>query len=208
MKSIIIFFISFLFIFNSPGQTDFKADSIVNTNDSQILHLIDSTFKLDKAYDFEFRLWTKPSLVSYANVFILTQKNKIWTARFFECYGNKASKVSEKKVNQSGLDSLWKRLVANQVLTLPTQDSLKARMRMFLADTSQEFDEGDTYRQVSIMDGTVYHFELATKEKNRSYYYHCPKGYLKYYPNVEELYRAFMIIVLVRKYLGLDLVVC
>jgi len=208
MKSITIFFISFLFIFNSSGQTDFKADSIANTNASEISHLIDSTFRLDKNYDFEFRLWTKPSLVSYANVFILTQKNKIWTARFFEYYGNRTSKISERKVNQSGLDSLWKRLVANQVLTLPTQDSLKAKMRMFVADTSQEFDEGDTYKQVSIMDGTAYYFELATKGKNRSYYYHCPKGYLKYYSNVEELYRAFMIIVLVRKYLGLNLVVC
>lgn len=33
-------------------------------------------------------------------------------------------------------------------------------------------------------------------------------GYLKHYPNLEELYRAFSIIVLVRKYLGLSLKIC
>ena len=137
MKSVIIFLISFFVILNSFGQTDFKADSKVDKHYFRLSHLIDSTFHLDKAYDFEFRLWTKPSLISYANVFILTRKNKTWTARFFEYFGNRTSKILERKVNQSGLDSLWKRLVANQVLTLPTQDSLRAKAKIFVADTSQ-----------------------------------------------------------------------
>ena len=208
MKSTIIFTISFFFVFNSFGQIDFKADSIPNQNFSRLSYIIDSTFKLDKTFDFEFRLWTNPSLVSNTNVFILRLKDKIWTARFFEYNGNKASKLSETKVNQTKLDSLWKSLVANQVLTLPTQDSLKHKMKMFVADTSQTYDEGDVYRQVIITDGIAYHFELTTQEKIRSYDYHCPQGYLKYYPNVEELYRAFVVIALVRKYLGLNLIIC
>jgi len=208
MKSIIIFFTSFFSILNSFGQTDFKGDLKVDKQYSELSHLIDSTFKLDKTYDFQFRLWTNPSLVSYTNVFILTQKNKTWTARFFEYNGNRTSKVLERKVDQSGLDNLWQRLVAEQVLILPTQDSLKRKMKIFIADTSQPFDEGDSYKKVIITDGVEYHFELRTPEKSRSYSYHCPQGYLRHYPNVEELYRAFMIIVFVRKYLGLNLAVC
>lgn len=208
MKSIFIFFISSFSILNLFGQTNFKADPIADDHYSEFSRLIDSTFKLDKNYDFQFRLWTNPSLVSYSNVFILTQKDKIWTARFFEYYGNRTPNVLERKVDQSGLDSLWQRLVAEQVLTLTTQDSLKGKMKIFIADTSQSFDEGDSYKKVIITDGVEYHFELRTPEKSRSYSYHCPQGYLRHYPNVEELYRAFMIIVFVRKYLGLNLAVC
>lgn len=208
MKSVFIFFISLFSISNLLGQTDFKADPIAGNHYSELSRLIDSTFKLNKTYDFQFRLWTAPSLVSYANVFILTQKDKIWTARFFEYYGKKTPNVLERNVNQSGLDSLWQKLVAKQVLTLPTQDSLKRKMKIFIADTSKSFDEGDSYKKVIITDGVEYHFELRTPEKSRSYSYHCPRGYLKHYPNIEELYRAFMIIILVRKYLGLNLLVC
>jgi hypothetical protein len=208
MKSVIIFCISFFLAFHLFGQTDFKGDSIPNHNFSRLSYLIDSAFKLDKTFDFEFRLSTNPSLISYANVFILRLKNKIWTARFFEYHGNRTNKLSETKINQTGLDNLWKNLVANQALTLPTQDSIKNKMRLFVADTSLALEDGNEYRNVIITDGVVYHFELSTRGKTRSYDYQCPQGYLKYCPNVEELYRAFVIIIMVRKYLGLNLTVC
>jgi len=201
---ILLFFISDLF-----GQIDFKGDSSTNNKTiSTLYYLIDSTFKLDKTFDFEFRLCTTPSLVSYSNVFILTETNGIWKARFFEYYGNHKIKISEIKVDQTELKGLWTKLYANQVLTLPTQDSIKNRMKTFVADTAYSFEEGDTYENILITDGTVYHFDLFTQHKMRAYEYHCPKGYLKHYPNMEELYRAFNIILLIRKYLGLNLEIC
>jgi len=185
---------------------DFKPDLVFDRSFSKLSDLIDSTFKLDKTYDFEFRFSTNPALVSYSNIFILTQKNKTWSARFFEYNGN--SKLTEREVNQSQLDKLWKRLVANQILTLPTQDSIRHKMKIFIADTLNALDEDDPYQRVAITDGVVYYFELTTQNKRRSYDYQCPKGYLKHFPNIEELYRAYVIIVLRKKYLGLSLEVC
>jgi hypothetical protein len=208
MKSIFSFTLLFFLFSKSFGQIDFKGDSVSTDNFSRLSFLIDSAYKLDKTYDFEFRLWTNPSLVTYTNVFILSQKNKIWTARFFEYNGNQKQKLSEKTVDQSKLDSLWARLTVNQVLTLPSQDSLKNKMKIFVADTSYVLDEEDTYKRLMMTDGAMYYFELATQNKRRSYSYHCPQGYSKLYPNIEELYRAYAIIILVRKYLGLKLTVC
>ena len=207
MKSYISFIIALFFLTNSFGQINFKADSSTSESNwlTRISHSIDSTFRLDKTYDFEFRLWTIPSLTKDANVFILTQKNNNWTGRFIEYNGYQLQKLSERKVNQVKIDSLWRKLIANQVLTLPTQTSIENKMRKYIADTLYSFEEKGIYSVPEFSDCTGYRFELLTQDKKRTYTYFCPTEYLTKFPNVEEFYRAFSIIVLVRKYIGLNL---
>ena len=192
------------------SQTDFQGDSLYSESIrvNRIDSVIGSSLSLDTDNDFEFRLWTLPSLTNYATLFVLVQRRGKWAARYFEYRGNDNINVTESNVDPGTLDSLWKRLVANQVLTLPTQDSIRNKMKIFIADTSYALDEDDTYKRVMITDGTIYRFELKDRNERRAYEYHCPMGYLQHYPNLEELYRAFSIIVLVRKYLGLPLKIC
>jgi hypothetical protein len=206
MKPILIITLSLFILSKSFGQIDFKGDSIT-TLKFPMLSLIDSVYKLDKDYDFEFRLWTSPSLVKYANVFILSQKNKVWSARFFEFDVKQNQNISEKTVDQSKLNKLWTRLEENKVLTLPTQESVIKKLKIYVAEPSAALEGEDYVMQVGMSDGTMYYFELATQHKRRSYSYHSPKAYLKHYPNTEELYRAYVLIILVRKYLGLNLTV-
>lgn len=186
------------------GQTA-SSDKIKNLYEATY-NSLDSEFKLQKNADIEFRLWTNPSLIFYRNCFILTKHDGIWTARFFEFTGGQKGKWTETKTKETNLDSIWRRLVKNQVMTLPTQDSLNSRMRIFSADSTLiYYDEDDVYKKVVVNDGAVYTFQIMTKNFDRTYQYHSPVSYLKHNPNIEELYRAYAIISIIRKYLGLAL---
>lgn len=207
-KATTIIPISILLFKCSFGQIDFVDDTALDDRFLDLNQKIDSAFKLERSNDFEFRLWTQASMTSYKNLFILSKKGSLWKARFFESSVSRKREFREIVIRNNKLDSLWQRLEANQVLTLPTQDSLKFKMKIFIADTSYALDAEDTYKQVQIMDGISYNFQLFSGRKRRVYDYHCPQSYSRNYPNVEELYRAFAIIVLVRKYVGLNLIVC
>ena len=135
----------------------------------------------------------------------MSNNNGLWKARYFEYVKNSFIEI---KVDQSNLDELWKGISYHQVLTLPDQNSLRKRMRKYIADSSYVFEHDAEYSSMMIMDGTRYRFELSSPGKRRFYEYHCPVGYLKKYSNIEELYRVFAIIIYIRKYLALKLEVC
>ena len=186
------------------GQINF--DSLDNAIHKDYYTQLDSIFKLSKNNNLEFRLWTTSSLTFHRASFIMTQNNNVWHARYFERENNGTDIYwIEKKVNQSNLDSLWSRLKTNCVLTLPTQNSLKQRLRIYTADTTLLNNDDEDYSEVRVMDGTRYRFEIISKEINRVYNYHSPASYLEHNPNIEELYRAYKIISLTRRYLGLPL---
>ncbi|HMI77283.1 MAG TPA: hypothetical protein VK484_00735 [Ferruginibacter sp.] len=208
MKVILNLLIQLLLISNSFGQIDFEADAPSMIKPSALSYRLDSTFSLDKSYDFEFRLWTSPSLTDYTNVFILALKNNVWSAKFYEYNPYQKAVFTETILRQSKIDKLWERLVENHILVLPPHDSLRSRMKIFIADTSGVLEEDGMYKKVLMTDGTRYQFELSKKDKKRSYYYHCPGSYLKHYPNIEELYQAYSIIILIRHFIGLTLDEC
>ena len=201
---------SLFFCSNALAQIDFKDDpeSIINkyTDYVDLNNRADKNLYLDNDFDFEFRLWTDENW-GYKSLFLLRKKNNVWKANFIKYDGQKDI-WSKQKVKQKNLDGLWNYLLRNQILTLPTQDSVRYKMKLFEADTVMIFFEEDTYKKIQIVDGTGYRFELRTKEKKRAYEYHCPKSYLEHYPGVEELYRAYAIIILVRRQLGLSYDIC
>ena len=175
--------------------TTFKLDSLLES------HFITKSPNVE----FEFRLWTIPSLTQCSDVFILQLKSDGWSAKYFEF---RNGKFVRGKVEQKGLDSLWSKIRYNQVLKLPSQDSLRWLMRKYAADTAIVFDPEGEYMTSMMVDGIRYRFELSSKNKKRVYEYHCPAGHLQTYPNIEGLYRAYAILILLRKHLLKPLVVC
>ena len=180
---------------------DVKGKNFVNGMD----RMLDSVFQLDKNFDFEFRYWETGLIVNSTKVLILAQRNKKWSARYF--YYNKdwqkdGKSLAEAQVDQSKLDQLWELLVHNNVLTLPSQDSLKNRMVKYVIDTA--FLGFGHEEHFEIDDGILYEFELSKPEKKRVYWYGCPQLLLKQYGNIEELFNAVELILLIQRYLGLD----
>jgi hypothetical protein len=204
MKHLFILISSIVIFCNLFGQTN--SDLKIQATYQEVYNSIDCLFHLTKNSNVEFRLWTSPSLVSYRSCFILTNKSDHWQSRFFEFKGGKQPKWTETITSQDKLDSIWTRLLNNYVLTLPTQDSLNNRMRIYSADSTLIYYKHDeVYSKIVVDDGTFYTFQFFTSKGNRIYQYHSPVTFLKHNPNIEELYRAYAIISIVRKHLKLPL---
>jgi hypothetical protein len=179
-------------------------DSIYNVEFRHYYHQIDSSFTLGKSNELEFRMWTEAYMTSYKNLFVLTKNTKGFRCRFFETASKGGKTIwAEREASQSNLDSLWRRLVKNHVLTLPSQSSLKARMRIYSIDSTdlKNSNDEDLFRIVGIMDGVGYRFEVISPASQRTYNYDNPEGYLKYFSNIEEFYRASVIIALIKQHL-------
>lgn len=220
MKNILIILFA-LFAINAYSQIDFENDP-KSFNDIYNKHYnykglnkdINKKFGLADNYDFELRLWVEPAPMSGRSVFILRQKNNLWNARYFtekiKVEGEAVSAFwKEKELVQDDLGQLWQNLRNNQILTLPTLDSIRNKMRVYYADTlyisglNFPLSDGPYYKPY-ILDGVSYRIELKTQNKKRSYTYHCPRGYLKECPNVEELFRAYAIVALIFRKVGLN----
>jgi hypothetical protein len=139
------------------------------------------------------------------SIFILTHQNKKWSARYFGPNNNwrtDGKKVIEISVDQSKLNQLWAMLVLNNVLTLPSQESIKTPMVKYEIDTTN-LGYGNGGRHLHITDGVVYNFELIASNKSKYYSYHCPQTFLNHYSNIVEFYNVSVIILLINRYLGL-----
>lgn len=208
MKRILtILIIIMLFAIKSSAQINFRNESGSHPiNDEKLEKEINKNFKIPQNNELEFRLYTLPTLTTSSSLFVMRLNNKIWEAHLFRKNHN-SSWVAE-DVDNNGLDNLWSKLDKNQVLTLPDQEDIKDKMKIFKADTTAVLEDWG-HMQTQVMDGVIYHFELTQYNYcKRAYSYHCPYTYLQKYPNIEELYRAYAIIILVYKHLGMPLSVC
>ena len=186
-------------------KIDFVPDTVQKFTNVRKPFFVDSIFKLEKDYDFQFRFWNSGIFTPSTSVFILTQRNKKWSARYFapnRDWQKDGKQIIEIAVDQSKLDQLWELLVMNDVLALTTQQEIKTPMVKFEIDTSNLVNASG--RRLSINDGVLYEFELMKPSSSRHYSYHCPQTYLKYYTHIIEFYNASVIILLINKYLGLN----
>lgn len=168
--------------------------------------MINKTFKTPGNNDLEFRLHSDYVLSNSSNAFVMRLKNEKWEAHVFR---RQAGKWTAETVDNTNLGKLWEDLTYNKVLTLTDDRFVKDRRKQFEADTIAILKNEDYYKETAITDGVSYHFELAQfGYKKRAYSYHCPKANIRLYPNIEEYYRAYAIIVHVYKYLGKPLNIC
>lgn len=174
-------------------------------------HVIDSVFHLDKKYDFQFRLWELGMMVA-PQVFIMTLKDGKWEARAFQLTGKGSKKYTrernpyytEKEVRQNGLDTLWKKLVKNDILKLTSEKRLESQQTDFAFDTSLLEDRGVVYQKLGTVqvDGTLYVFELFAPGKTRIYHYGSPIVQANWYPYIEVYYKVTGMILLIKKQMG------
>jgi len=202
MKYIIIVLLLFIKVSVINSQINFQDCSESVQRYDLYNQEVNEKFKIRNDYDFEFRLWTMPSVLRSETVFILTFKDGVWDAKYVE--RDSDNKWKDVPVSNEGLDKMWKLLKRHKVLTLPTHGSLTHKI-IYRADSVSVFNEEDLDERMFAMGGTCYNFELRKPNKQRTYYYRSPAAYLKHYPNTEEFYRAYAIIAIVRRHIGLSL---
>lgn len=183
-KLLILFFI--LTALAGYTQPKFNNDTSYRPFYNFLFEEIDSTFRLSKNNEFEFRLLITHSRTMANTLFILSLKNNHWSARLFERTRMRVDTLIERPVNQQDLVKLWKELEKNNVLTIPESHDLRDRK-------GNEID-------LFIHDGMYFRFELLTADNKRSYSYHCPKAYQEEYKYIKAYRNVVSIIRLIYKY--------
>jgi hypothetical protein len=172
MKSFIIVLFSLATSVHSFGQFFFKDDSTDMRIQSGAMEEIDKKFRLGKDNEFELRLFVFPKWSDNSeglSIFILSFKSGEWKARLFKnAWSPKQSKEIPLQID--GLDSLWKELDKNNVLTVPLAQTLVDKKGEILVDQLQSDNNSISYT-----------FEILTKDAYRSYGYKCPLEFSRKY---------------------------
>ena len=191
MKYLVLFVTIFILTAKkSYAQFDFRNDTAFIEVFGTLKNQIDTTYTLTKDFDFEFRFWINYGKLTGTALFVLTNRNNKWSARLFKRKTHPEINLSEIKVSNENLNTLWAKLNANHILSIKNSYELK--------------DRNGNYADIKIYDGTSFYFELITKTKRRNYFYHCPKDCREEYKYIREYKWVLNIINLIYKHCKLD----
>jgi hypothetical protein len=151
----------------------------------------------------EIRLISSPSsenINEYANYTILIF-NKKWDAKFYyyepdttrlfpmdvhakyHYYKPDTTHLFFKNINsKTDLDTIFSRLVSNNIFSLPNQINLKTEKYEFNPETNEFMSS-----IIKVTDGTCYYVEFKVGDFYRRYSYCNPYSYADFYPQVHEL---------------------
>jgi hypothetical protein len=142
---------------------------------------------LKSNYKIEIRFITSPSF-NYTNYTILTYDKK-WSAKYYYYTPYTNALLSKDIKSKTTIDTIFSRLVLNNIFSLPDQDSLITEKYEYNPETDEFIGSG-----MSVCDGTCYYIEFKVGNYFRRYSYCNPDSYADFYPQVYEL-RKFASIV-------------
>lgn len=131
---------------------------------------------------FELRFWSFGYTEAFLQLTIDHQEN--WHYR--RGYVNDKSQVKSMALSGTPVDvhALWKELLVNDILTLPTQNNLTYRYEKDGRTAILTPDDNATEPFIhSTLDAAAYSIQLFTKDGYRSYHYYNPEGLSKAFKN-------------------------
>ncbi len=128
----------------------------------------------------EIRFITSPSFAN-ANYTILTF-NKQWSAKYYYCKPGTNDLFSKDINAKIDIDTIFSRLVSNNIFSLPDQNKLKTEKYEYNPETNEFIG-----LKMAVCDGTCYHIEFKVGDFYRRYRYCNLDSYADFYPQVYEL---------------------
>ena len=129
----------------------------------------------------EIRFITSPSFENRNEYTILTF-NKKWSAKYYY-YKPDTNNLFSKDINAKiDIDTIFSRLVSNNIFSLPDQHSLKTEKYEYNPETNKFIGQG-----IAFVDGTCYYIEFKVGDFYRRYCFYNPDSYADFYPQVYEL---------------------
>ena len=129
----------------------------------------------------EIRFITSPSFEN-TNEYIILTFNKKWSAKYYYYKPDTNNLFSEDINAKIDIDTIFFRLVSNNIFSLPDQDSLKTEKYEYNPETNEFIGS-----RIAVVDGTCYYIEFKVGDFYRRYSYGNPDSYADFYPQVYEL---------------------
>lgn len=132
----------------------------------------------------EIRFITSPSLEApnEAPNYTIITFNKHWDVKHYYYKPGTDSLFVKGIRNQIKIDTVISRLVANNIFSLPDQNSLTTINLTYNPVTNQFIEE-----ILRTTDGICYYIEFKVGERYRRYHYCNPNSYKNFYTQVDEL---------------------
>ena len=142
---------------------------------------------LKSKYKIEIRLINSSSY-DYTNYTILTFDEK-WSAKHYY-YEQKSDSLLTLDIDSSiNFDSIFSKLVANNIFSLPDQDDLRLKKYSFEPETNKMF-----VSEMGVSHGYNYYLEFKFGELYRRYRYYSPISYAEHFPLITDLQKFVNIV--------------
>jgi len=140
--------------------------------------------------EIDLRIFLDRGITNGGHVVHLIKSNGAWTGVKYDyllkmkkgTVINKITKTTKTELKSKNWDSLWNKLENFDILTLPTQDSIKDKLRKEVTT-----NRGKGYEVMVVTDGSSYILKLKKDDRFIGYSFHEPWTYSQKYPSVDEV---------------------
>ncbi len=203
MKNIILFLIPLLSL-NLYSQNLSEINSDFNITDSL-------------TYETEVRIYQGDGITNYSSLFrMFKDKSKKWTAEFHEHYARVNGQVemrTEKQTLKSkgDLEFVFQNFLRSHILNLPSLSEIQWKLvtrgdvekvkRKYRGKEIEEYELMS--KRIAIVDGEGFKVQVKGWDKVKEFEFSNPDGYLKHYPEIDELIYMCEILNLIRNEFGI-----
>ncbi|MBT1705152.1 hypothetical protein [Chryseosolibacter indicus] len=140
--------------------------------------------------EIDLRIFLDRGITNGGHVVHLVKNNGGWTGVKYDyllkmkkgTVINKIIKTTKTELKSKDWDSLWTKLENLDILILPTQDSIKDKLRKEVTTK-----RGKGYEVMVVTDGSNYNLNLKKDDKFIRYSFHEPWTYSQKYSDVDEV---------------------
>ena len=185
MRKAIILNVLFLFtyslLFSQVESEKFFVGNVIadlsTFNDNDFVNPLPSI--LDSRHKIEIRFIKEDFLTP--SRFIILAYDTSWIAKHY-FYDDRTKFLFSMNIKQVNLNTLFSRLVAHNIFSLPNCDSLRTGNYYYYPKKNELKSS-----EITVFDGTCYFIEFKISDKFRRYHYWSPDVYSKHYSSSSEL---------------------
>ena len=175
---------------------------------------INSDLKLSDSltYETEVRIYQGGGTTNYSSLFrMFKDKSEKWTAEFYEHYASvdgQAELRTDKRTlkSENDMEFIFQNFIRSHILDLPSLSEIQWKLvtrgkmekvkKPFRGKMIEEYELMN--KQVSILDGESFKIQVKGWNRTNQFEYSNPDGYLKHYPEIDELNYMCEILDLIR----------
>lgn len=149
----------------------------------------------------EIRIYQDIGITNYSSAFRIYIDSIEWKVEFYERFANVNQEDSlriEKTVlkSKNDIDYVFENLKRSYIHELPGIKDIKWKLKkrgniVKVVDTNRRGEISKFYYLPIVKTTTVdcesFYFQAKTQNRVNAFYYHCPKSYLRKYPDIDEL---------------------
>lgn len=140
--------------------------------------------------EVDLRIFLGTGITNAGQVIWISKDSTGWTGKKYDYFlkmkkgslTNKIKRTNRIELKSSDWDSLWFKLQLFNIMTLPSQDEIKDKLRKEIKTA-----RGVGYQVMIMTDGSGYDLEIKKDKKIVKYSFHEPCAYSNKYPDVDEV---------------------